>query len=99
MSDDFQSLQFLQSSEDVSLDTQAAIVQILHRASARLPQRGLQALQFIRWYCSNGNSIAESIIADRQLVGDTLVNRMVDALKATSLYEYLKSFNLNVSGK
>lgn len=84
------------SGSDAQADLSAAVV----RSSVQVSAAGMRELSFIRLYAGlDGQMFVEQLLRDKNHQNPGAIKRFTEALKALSLYDYMKGVNLNLGGK
>lgn len=81
-------------------DAQADLAAAVVRSSVQVSASGMRELSFIRLYAGlEGRLFVEQLIQDKNHQNPGAGKKFVEALKALSLYDYMKGVNLNLGGK
>lgn len=85
---------------EVGADAQSDLAQALVRSSVQVNSEGMREMMFIRLYAGQaGIEFVQQLLIDKHHQNPGAIKRITEALKALSLFEYLKGFNLNLGGK
>lgn len=88
------------ASSEMGADAQADLAAAIIRASVQVNAAGMRELAFIRLYAGrDGEMFVVQLLKDKNHQNPGALKRFVEALKALSLFDHLKGFNLNLGGK
>lgn len=88
------------ASSEMGADAQADLAAAIIRASVQVNAAGMRELAFIRLYAGrDGELFVIQLLKDKNHQNPGALKRFVEALKALSLFDHLKGFNLNLGGK
>lgn len=81
-------------------DAQADLAAAIVRSTVQLNEDGLKEALYIIEACgSEGYTLVSNLLKMKNHQAPGAMGKLVEALKAISLFEYLRGFNLNLGGK
>lgn len=84
----------------VGADAQADLAAAIIRSSVQVNAAAMREMAFIRLYAGPaGVLFVEQLLLDKHHQNPGAMKRFVEAVKALSLFEHLRGFNLNLGGK
>lgn len=88
-------------SEDIDIfagsmeNPEMELVKLISDGSLALTSKGLKEILFCTMYCSDGVGIVDQVLKYRRHLGWQNHRRGTEALKAATLYDKLKAFNIS----